>query len=177
MEHSVPMLDIDYVLEAPKDVPLEWRDAFNDATMRDEYPCRHYDHPFYKRFALDTAMERETLGYLVHYMHEYSTLECYVSPTASPYSKSGKRRATLNTGGTMVIQREHHRRLMTLADHMGCLLDPLVEMDKLMRRRRDYTETITTPEGRAFLYLYQTDQWIDVSYMPPPHRPLNSSSP
>jgi hypothetical protein len=175
MQQTVPMLDIDYVLEAPRDVPPEWRDAFNDKAMRDEYPCRLREHPFYKRFALDTAMERETLGHLVHYMHEYSTSECYLSPTA--IHGGGNRRAALNTGGKMVIQSEHYGRLMALANHMGCPLAELVGVDQMMRRRRDYTGTITTPEGRAFLYLYQEDQWIDVSYMPPPHRPLSSSSP
>ena len=166
-------LNTDLVLEEPTDVPPEWRDAFRESAMRDEYTGCVYKHPFYRRFVIDTAIHRETLGHLVHYMREYSTIECYSSSVTS--SASGKRRAILNTNGVMTIGREHYTRLLALACDRGCHVDPLIHLDKLMRRKRDYSGEITTPEGRSFLYLYQDDHWIDVSYTTP--RPLNSSSP
>jgi hypothetical protein len=182
---SLDVVDADIVLAKPRDVPQIWRDALLDVSLKLEYICSNSDsstpvletHPFHRRFSVDTLVSSRCLAFVTHYIHTVPTGDCYtrmLTRSRRVLKKNREALADINQE-KWLITASHARRLTDIATETGDGYASIKQLDMDMRQRRanwDPSQTVNTPTGRSFVYLYRAQQWLDISYT---GQPLSSS--
>jgi hypothetical protein len=152
-------IDLEALVREPQDVPAIWRDALQTMLAAGN-----------TRFAIDIAVGARALALLLHYMRVLPTAECWHPRGLMRRrdKRAPKRREAMTTAETCwEATAEHTARLKAIAQATGEQYWPLAFTDREMRARRanwNPEATLTTPQGRAFIYARNWQQWLDITY-------------